>query len=71
MTKIEPPDDPRTQSIQSLVTKVMGQQSIHANEAKPATLTITPVGTGNRVRQVIATKSVSQPQQPDTTEGVD
>ena len=36
----------RQSSIQNLVTKVMGQQSIH-NEVKPATLTITPVGSAS------------------------
>merc|ERR1719189_1097630 len=38
----------RQSSIQNLVTKVMGEQSIHNNEVKqPATLTITPVRAGN------------------------
>ena len=37
----------RQSSIQNLVTKVMGEQSIHNNEVKhPATLTITPVRSG-------------------------
>ena len=37
----------RQSSIHNLVTKVMGEQSIHNNEVKhPATLTITPVRSG-------------------------
>lgn len=45
IAKIEPSSEERHQtSIQNLVTKVMGQQSIHAShESRQATLTITPV----------------------------
>ena len=48
-------------SIQNLVTKVMGQQSIH-NEAtvKPATLTITPVGSSTPATNTTSTGSVIQ-----------
>ena len=51
IAKVEQPAEQEAtsrQSIQNLVTKVMGQQSIHSNasaqDVKPATLTITPVG---------------------------
>lgn len=85
IAKIETDSDARQQqqSISSLVTKVMGQQSIHA-EQKPATLTITPVGssssstsTSESIIHMVGSGSSRlrsrshQVDQPDTTESLD
>ena len=91
-TKVEPPDQHmeaarhHQSSIQNLVTKVMGEQSIHNDASKPATLTITPVRSGpnpggasiSTPGQVIhmisghrARGSREQNDQPDTTESLD
>ena len=68
IAKVDTNEDSSRSSIQNLVTKVMGQQSIH-NEVKPATLTITPVGTSGTGSGTATTSAGSVIQMVQSTNG--